>query len=142
MRLEDAEALARQLINHHLPGWTFGWDNAQRFFGRCYFKTKHISLSKPLTELNKEADIKDVILHEIAHGIAGWEAGHSYDWKRVANNLGCSANRCAGTHVALPKGKWLACCKGCGQFFRRVRPPKVTHWCTKCHVILTWVKVT
>jgi len=67
-----ARILAVTLMQQHgLVGWTFKFDHARRRFGCCNFTRRTISLSRPLTFLNDDAEVRDTILHEIAHALAG-----------------------------------------------------------------------
>ena len=69
MELADAESLALELMRQHglLPRWKFKFDRAIRRFGCCNEGKRLISLSARLTELNSEYEVRDTILHEIAH---------------------------------------------------------------------------
>jgi predicted SprT family Zn-dependent metalloprotease len=115
MKLFDAQTLARELMRQHgLTGWTFQFDNATRRFGQTSCGRKIISLSKPLTELNSEACVKNVILHEIAHALTPG-TGHAWRWKLTAQAIGCDGKpRYDGNEVLLPptriKYKWAAIC--------------------------------
>ncbi len=135
MDLNDAKSLALSLINLHIPGWSFGFDNASSKFGRCFFKTKHISLSGPLTTLNSEHDVRDTILHEIAHALAGHAAGHGLLWRHQARRLGASDKRCFGEHIVKPQGSFMAMCPNCSKIYRRTRPPKRVRSCGACNPV-------
>ena len=68
MILKDAEALAHQLISDHgLSDWHFEFDRAVRRFGFCMHRARTITLSKRFTLLNPEPEVRNTILHEIAH---------------------------------------------------------------------------
>ena len=70
MNLNDAKTLANELMNQHgLYDWTFMFDDAKLRFGQCRHRSKEISLSRELTELNDVVHVKDTILHEIAHAL-------------------------------------------------------------------------
>ena len=74
MDLSVAEKLAISLMDRHGlldKGWHFKYDNAVKRFGVCMFRPKVIGLSSKLTLLNDREKVKDTILHEIAHAIAG-----------------------------------------------------------------------
>ena len=91
MDTAKAEVIANRLIREHLSSeWSFKWNNRKRAFGVCSYRTKTIQLSKPITTHEGEKKITDTILHEIAHAIAGHDAGHGAEWKRVARRLGAS----------------------------------------------------
>jgi predicted SprT family Zn-dependent metalloprotease len=147
MDLNDARKLALSLIQELSPGWTFDYDNAQRRFGRCYHHTKHITLSEHLTLINSESEVRNTILHEIAHARVGPNHHHDAVWSAEARRIGCDGKRLI-VKAVVPEGKFLAICKECSQVFRRVRPPRKSHSCRRCGgysfnpaYVLTWVKV-
>lgn len=125
MNPQDAEKLAVSLMKEHRiwgRGWRFKYDKAIRRFGVCNFRTETIGLSLKLVEVNDEEKVKDVILHEIAHAIAGHSAGHGEIWKRVCLKIGAKPERCyslADTNTV--KLKYHATCDACGKEFERSR---------------------
>lgn len=63
--------------------------------GACVFDADgpvKIVLSKFWTKRLPERLVADTILHEIAHAIVGYEAGHGPTWKRMAKLLGANPN--------------------------------------------------
>lgn len=147
----DASRLARQLLAEHLDNtWRFEWDRARRRYGYCSFTRKVISLSYPLTVAGQEAEVRDTILHEIAHALAGSKAGHGIAWRQACRRIGARPTRCGpSTHAAIPH-RFVATCPVCGQVFRRDRRPRAGRrtWCRRCvnsqtanpDNILTWVR--
>lgn len=133
MLLVEVEYMARQLFaEHNLRGWTFKFDSAKQRFGCCSYRKKTISMSRQLTELNDETQVKDTLLHEIAHAIAGPTAYHGPMWKRVAREIGCNAERCYdGETVKQPPCPWVGLCPK-GHEYRRHRQPKGRHSCPQC----------
>ena len=103
-------------------GWRFRYDNAVKRFGVCMFKPKVIGLSSKLTLLNDREKVKDTILHEIAHAIAGFKAGHGIEWKIVCERIGAKPERCYDTNetnnVEL---KYYAKCGACGKDYQKAR---------------------
>src|SRR3954462_9172169 len=58
MNLYLARNLAKSLMQvHGLAGWMFQFDHARRRFGTCSPSRKRITLSRPLTLLNNEAEV-------------------------------------------------------------------------------------
>ena len=131
MNPTHAQALALELMRTHLGGegrWTFRWTRAKREFGHCDYTFRTIALSKPLTELNDEPQVRDVILHEIAHAMAGPDHGHDAVWKAVARDLGAQPTRCYnGDTVATPPKPWMGYCPtvGCTTIVERHRLTRV-----------------
>lgn len=109
MNLQEAETLAIELINKHLDGtWSFRWNRRQRAFGLCHYGRNTIELSRVLTETETEYATRQTILHEIAHAIAGFHAGHGPEWKMVARRLGVENPKCKrnATGDTKPNYKW------------------------------------
>jgi predicted SprT family Zn-dependent metalloprotease len=135
MDLFKAQTLAKQLIEQHglkQHGWIFAFDNARRRFGCCNYRSRRITLSKHLVELNDEYKVKNTILHEIAHALT---PGHHHDWvwKRKALEIGCDGNRCySGKVVSTPESKYIAVCKGCNHTHKKHRKPTRTSSCGTC----------
>jgi predicted SprT family Zn-dependent metalloprotease len=139
MKLTEAQELAVSLMDKHSlldKGWYFEYDNAKRRFGCCYYYQRKITLSSVLCELNKEKDVRDVILHEIAHALVGPGHGHSDIWRSKAIEIGCSGFRCKSerTHEGYVRtpSKYIATCNTCGTNTFRNRLPKRQVSCGKC----------
>ena len=134
MKTTEAQQLAIELMGKHNlleDGWTFRFDNAKRRFGCCYHKKKLITISKPLTKLNNSSEVKDTILHEIAHALTGIGAGHNWLWKATARLVGANPSRCYdSTVVVKPKHKWVGTCPSKHEI-KRFKRMKLS--CSKCH---------
>lgn len=127
----DAYNLSKKLIAEHgLVGWTFRFDNAVRRFGACHYGLRQITLSKKLTELNSEAEVKNVILHEIAHAKAGQRCGHNWEWKMVAKSIGCTGDRCYGAEVTKPAANYIGTCQNCNRKIERYKRKGIA--CGEC----------
>jgi len=140
MTPKEVWTLARQLMNlHGLHDWRFGWDRAKRRAGCCKHSQKLITLSGYYVTRNtdKPDDVKDTILHEIAHALAGPRKGHGAEWKAICRKIGARPVRCYDSEkIVMPKGKWVAVCGDCKKVFHRHRRPKVGngryYFCPKC----------
>lgn len=115
MELTQAKSLALVLMTKHglmKHGYQFQWDNRSRRFGAHRGRTRTIFLSRRLTLLNDEEEVKDTILHEIAHALdyvrngftyryapsGGYRRGkrlvHDDVWKAICVEIGCKPRRC------------------------------------------------
>lgn len=140
MDLKQAEAMALELMTKHElitdfldESWVFQFDNARRRFGQCRHRRKTITLSKHLTLLNSEAEVKNVILHEIAHALVGTRHGHDAVWRAKAIEIGCTGDRCYDSNtVNTPESKYKATCSCCGKVYERLRKHRKEVSCGVC----------
>lgn len=139
LTVHNTAALARELMNQHgLGDWVFQYDRAKKRAGRCNIRKKIISLSYHYVSLNDDEDIKDTILHEIAHALAKEDENshrwHGDKWKAICLQIGAKPIRCYDSNVKMPKGRYRAVCNSCQREFHRHRRPKYNNYsyCLKC----------
>ena len=90
-RLTHIAAMARRLMDEHgLDAWTFAFLEAERRLGDCNFQERVIRIGRAHALDASEAEIRDTILHEIAHALAGPEARHGAAWKAIARRIGAT----------------------------------------------------
>lgn len=142
MNTDNAKALAIELMNIHMPdlinqGWYFDWHYKKVSAGTCSYFKKAIQLSKPITELTDEAEVRDTILHEIAHALTP-NHGHDWVWRKKALEIGCNGHRCFGnnvkqstTNAANLLAKYKGICPN-GHVTFRNRKPKKKCSCAQC----------
>ena len=147
MRLIEAENLALTLMDDHRIGltWSFGFDNAKNRCGQCQHHRRRITLSRHYVRLNDEAEVRDTILHEIAHALVGPGAGHGARWQAQAIRIGATPQRCA-QNVEMPEGGVEGfCTPGCKARHNRHRmPPQrmLNGWrCKRCATTITWIRI-
>ena len=88
-RLDEVAGAARRLMDAHgLAGWTFAFVEAGRRLGDCNFRDRVIRIGRSHALDGGDEQIRDTVLHEIAHAIAGPKAGHGPLWKATARRLG------------------------------------------------------
>lgn len=114
MKIAEAQELAELAMIENgldLTGWEFRFDKAVRRFGACHHHRRLITLSKTLTELNSEEEVRDTVLHEIAHALAGSRAGHGRAWKQWAQKIGARPERTySSANVTTPPPKFIGRC--------------------------------
>lgn len=94
-RLRKVAVQARTLMDRHgLEDWTLLFSPARRTLGQCDSRRKRILLSRHHAVMDPPMLVTDTILHEIAHALAGHEAGHGPAWKAIARRVGATPKSC------------------------------------------------
>lgn len=135
MDLQELEAVAKaELLRHGLHDWTFGWSRAKRRLGACKYREKRIEIAAYYALHNSAANVRDTLLHEIAHALAGPKAGHGPLWKATARKLGATPRACdTSPETVVKPGNWQATCVTCQQTYHRYRrPPSTTSYRCRC----------
>ncbi|MFT3788465.1 MAG: SprT-like domain-containing protein [Tepidisphaeraceae bacterium] len=136
MDIAAARTLARSLMDQHgLKQWAFGFDRAARRFGVCRPSLKQISLSWKLTLLNSEGEVRDTILHEIAHALTPGD-GHGAKWKAACVRIGAKPVRCYTDATVVSPARstaWMQIgCVQCDWWVDRRRTSTRTLVCKRC----------
>jgi predicted SprT family Zn-dependent metalloprotease len=126
-------ALANQLLNEHglaEQGWVFDFSKDKRTVGWCRYKEKQIMYSQYFLD-NDPAEIRDTILHEIAHALVGPNHGHDATWKKQATAIGARPQRCAPATTKLAdyanKPNYIIECSACLKRWKRFRLRRKTY---------------
>lgn len=130
--LDRVRRWADALIALHLDAsWTFGFDHARTRAGLCDYRAKRITVSRHLAARYEDDEIHQVLLHEVAHALAGPKAGHGPAWKKVAAGLGYEGKRLHGGAIADDLATWIGECPN-GHIHYRYRRPTRPLSCAKC----------
>jgi len=121
-RVEYRQLALDLMARHGLRHWNFAYNRRKRAMGVCYYTAKTIELSVHFVDHNGLEEIRDTILHEIAHALVGAGHGHNATWKKKCVEIGARPLRCG--QAAMPLGRWRAHCGACGVLFSRHRRPK------------------
>ena len=140
MELKKAQALTHYLMHEHkLPSdWKFRWQNKKISLGTCSYQKKEIRLSKWYAELNDEAEVRDTILHEIAHALSyirhGRKGiGHGRLWKSICREIGAIPRACSKGKLNKPQNHYKYVDTCCGVTYRMHRLRRNARYsCPKC----------
>ena len=138
-------ALARALIERHLPGtgWAFALDSAKRRAGACDWDRRRVTVSRYLATEASADEVEQVLLHEIAHALAGHSAAHGLEWRRAARRIGYTGSRLHDRAFAEDRATWIGSCPA-GPEHRRFRRPSPPQSCARCSsrftptALITW----
>jgi len=125
--------------------WEFVFDSAKQRAGLCNYSDHKISLSKYIVEYHSIDQSEQVILHEIAHALAGKSAGHGPNWKKTAKSIGYRAEKFTGKEIAEQTAKWVGECRN-GHRHYRFKSPKAKLSCLYCgrgfnpRNLISWTK--
>lgn len=131
MELDRARDLALDLIEQHGLDWKFGWDHARRRAGQTDFTNRRITLSKHLTPLCSPEQVRQTVLHEIAHALVGPGHGHGPVWQAKAKEVGADPRRTTGADFPTLAAPWRAVCSA-GHTHERFRLPRRDVSCGYC----------
>ena len=132
MHLPDVLALARSLMaTHGLEDWELDLDHARRRAGQTDHARRRITLSRHLMRLYDEAEVRETILHEIAHARVGASHGHDAVWRAEARRIGSTGRRLVDPHAPRVEGRWRGTCPA-GHTVTRMRRPSVPLACAVC----------
>jgi hypothetical protein len=132
MDLLDAYLLGNELLERHgLHGWSVTFDNAKRRAGVCRHGPRLIGLSAPLTRLHPVEDVRETLLHEVAHALVGAAHGHDAVWAAQARAIGSTGERCLSEDAPQLTAPWLGVCPA-GHTSERHRRPERVQACGRC----------
>ena len=138
--LDAIAQLARGLMSQHqLDQWSFQFDNGTKRAGCCHYATHVISLSYEFAKRAPDEEIKDTILHEIAHALVGQKHYHDAMWRAKALEIGCSGRRCHDLQFTPPR-YIVRCERGCWVMTAERRKRGVI--CQRCRGNVVYVTYT
>lgn len=144
--LDRVRVWAEALIAMHLDdSWSFGFDNAKRRAGQCDYTRQRITVSRYLAARFDDDEIHQVLLHEVAHALAGHTAAHGPAWKRTARDLGYVGGTTHRGETAVELAPWIGRCPRGHETFRHRRPTRPTS-CAACsrsfdeRYLFTWAR--
>ena len=90
MLIHEAQTLTYNLLRQHgLHTWTVRMSNMKNTLGHCSYTKKEITLSRLFVSSSPSDEVKETILHEIAHALVGPKVkAHGLQWKLTALRIG------------------------------------------------------
>lgn len=127
-------AMAQSLMLEHIEDrqWSFGFDSGRRRAGLCSYTDKKITVSKYLSLVHSIDDVRQTVLHEIAHAICGPKEGHSKKWLATAKSIGYRNETYTGEEIAKEFAPYTGLCPNGHRHYRYQRPKRL-YSCHICH---------
>lgn len=138
------ELAASEMEWHGLTqqSWKVKYDHARARAGQCKHRAKVLSFSRNLIARGTPVDMRNTLLHEIGHALAGPRHGHDKIWRAIALQIGCNGERCHNMELAPPT--WVfGCSTGCWQvprFKRSYLGTNAQRACKMCGAACTFVR--
>lgn len=111
------ELVVRKMANEFMAeynlldkGWQFYFNDNRSRLGVCKEYNKSIELSIWHVNNSPLEEVKNILLHEIAHAIVGCRNMHNNVWRAKAIEIGCNGERCGIMNA--PK-KYTGICPNC-----------------------------
>lgn len=131
--LNEVSRTASALIAEHLDAsWSFGFDRARTRGGACHWSKRRITVSSILAARWEFDEVHQVLLHEVAHAVAGPRAGHGKKWLTVARSLGYRGGATHRNEVASELASWIGECPAGHVIYRYRRPDAKLRSCSRC----------
>lgn len=138
MNLREAQRNAIALMELHglnAKGWTFQFNRRKTAFGACNYVKRTIELSAFLTETGTPEQVRNTVLHEIAHAMAGKAEEHGPRWKAIHRSIGGNGrSKSVGSaeQFTAMRYKWRATCSRCDRKWHRHKLTQKMQWTAKC----------
>lgn len=132
-KLDLIRQRAEELLDTHLPDWTFSFNRQRRTLGLCRYRERRIELSRHHAAAGSLAQAEATLLHEIAHALAGPGTGHGPAWRQIMRHLGQPPEVTARPQYQLNDYKWALVRRDHSGELQMIagryrRPRQCAHW--------------
>ena len=126
-RYDYVRIMAETKMAEHLDlhTWSFEFDSAKRRAGLCNYTDSVISISRYMVDIHNMEETLQVVLHEVAHAIAGKNAGHTKKWLRLAHAIGYKNEEFTGNEIAIETATWIGACPKGHRHYRYRKPSRM-----------------
>ena len=143
--MQQVEDHVVQLLERHLntgapaTWWRFRFETATGRAGICRYTTRTVALSVSYVLRAPWNNIRDTLLHEVAHAIVGPGHAHNAVWQTAAWRIGRTAHRCSTVTHSLKR--WVGECPRCRdwRFSQRLTAKlRQRSICPRCRSRIAW----
>lgn len=108
IRKYDAQKMCdEKLKEYNLTHWKASFISSTTKCAACDFENKRILISTNYCNACTIEDMKETILHEIAHALVGYASGHNEVWQAKAKEIGLNSPQ-THRHVNMEAGNQLS----------------------------------
>lgn len=130
-----------KMRQYGLSHWKFTFSNTKRALGDCHPARKQIRISTYHVQGSEEKEIKDTVLHEIAHALdyeRNGSTSHGPKWKEICLEVGAipKSQKDNAYTIAKPQYKYTATCPQCGPVGGLNRKGSSKYICKKCRSVV------
>lgn len=128
MEAHEVATLARTHMDQHgLEGWFIKIVNVFGVAGRCVYSRRTLEFNAKWCAVASDLDVKNTVLHEIAHALVGPGRGHDYIWHARFLSIGGNGETRASDHgLNATKRFVVQCVDGCENLgYRQRRDPRL-----------------
>lgn len=126
--------------------WLYNWkikvsEKQKRSLGLCDQTNKELRFSKFLIENETELEIKNTLIHEVAHAMVGNKEWHWRKWIEMAKFLWLKNPKTYNTSAKQPPWLYIMQCPNCKEeisYFKKVK--KTWKGCLNCCVKFNYWK--
>jgi predicted SprT family Zn-dependent metalloprotease len=118
--LRTASTTATALLKEHglyQKGWRFAWNSNKTRNGVCKYGTKRIEASKVLSGIRTDEQVRQTLLHEVAHALVGPAHAHDRVWLAKARSIGykgsARTNEAATREALATVSRYVGLCDRC-----------------------------
>lgn len=87
--IRQTHALAINMLDQHgLSGWKIRWNRMVGEAGRCSYRDRTIYLSATAVTAFTDAQVLELLKHEIGHALIAPGHGHDKVWRKMVRSIG------------------------------------------------------
>ena len=136
-RMAYVRKLAQECFErYNIEGWSVNFAIKDGRAGECNYATQHIGFSTHYIEKASIEQVRNTVLHEIAHVLTGrLPKPHSSRWKTVFKAIGGNGQAYTtppAAAVASGDYRWVGKCPTCSHEIGERRAPTAVFACSRC----------
>jgi predicted SprT family Zn-dependent metalloprotease len=125
---------------HGLSNWTYGFRDLHTSGGLTFPERKKIMFSRQAIERLGFYDLRDLLLHEVAHALVPEGKPHSTEWKEMHLRLGGSGEVSCKDFSVESDYRWTKSCSKCR--YEQLCHRRYGIWCDTCGSAVSYIRAS